>query len=701
MLFNLFKTTWKNLVNRKFYSIVIILGLTIGLASWIFITLWIGNKEKLSGLDENELRLCRISSMGVEASWFWIDPNQVYHYRLFPETPFLLAPMLKFINPEIVEIARFGYFDDLAVTNGINTFTEKRVAFADKEIFRMYRFPMIKGDVSGFGKTVNTAIITKSTADKYFPGENPIGKKLKFADNNLSVIAVIKDIPRSFKIQFDILVPVELQTDSNIINDWQTNRVNTYFLVKKNANLDLLANDINKIIRYYNPPEEDAYQISRLPRYHSYSDIRADAGINGNIEYLLIFATISLFIIFIACINYFSITISQFAGRAKETAIRKAFGASRINIIIQYLLEGQVLSFISLAIAVLLIVLLLPQFNNIAYTDIQINFASNVSLWLKCLLLTVLVGLVAGTYPAFYFSSVSPSKVFSSTLRAGAQGSSFRKIITFLQISISVGLIVSAFKVEKQLDLVRYSEIGYDESYSVELPFTDNFKNSFGAFKYDLLKNSDILNAGIEKSKVIDSDSSLDNKENGLNVIKNSVQIISVTFKPRHIVNNIRYIGSIWDKYESGNPFKYLLVDADLRKEFRTEEIMSQLLNGFSIAATFITLLGLFCLSSYISEQRKHEIAIRKTFGASSLRIYLLLMREFLLISFLAILTADIVVTFTLSAWVKRFTYKIANFGISEYMIAPLIALILIIITVSFHAVRASRQEPAEVLKRE
>ena len=689
MLKHYIKSIIREIINRKFYSIIIIIGFTLGISLWILIMLWIDYEEKSFGLKNNSLLLFRISSLEDESSEVWLDSNHVYHYRLFPETPFPLAPILKKTDPSIVQIARFGYFNDTIVSYGQKSFTEKRIAFADTGLFRFFRFPLVSGSIAEFSKDSNVVIINKMTAERYFEGENPIGKMLNINNKYyLRIIAVVKNISSYNKLQFDALAPISLIKDSNLVNNWAEDKVNTYFFINRKTDTRQLIRNINGIVYYYNPKYRGTYLIERIQRHHSYSDIRIDAGISGDIQFIHIFSAIALFIIFIACINYFNISVSQFANRSKEIAIRKTFGAGKKNIVIQYLIEGQILSFISLALAIFLVNILIPRFNLITSADIQIGFWKNDMLLFKCLIITILIGLISASYPAFYFSSINPARIFSSLLKSGARGRVFRWVITYIQFSISVALIVSSFKVERQLDYLRNTKMGYDEDYTLQIPFSENIKNKFDLFKKDLKDNPDILDVNTPKN----------NLENSKG---NETDILSVKFFPRHIADNIRYIGSVWEKYEKEIPFEYTITDSDMRREFRSETIMGEIFNYFTITSAIITLLGFFCISSFMCEQRKTETAIRKTFGASSVDIYFLIIKEFLLISLAAIVTAHIAVTFTASVWIQRFTYKIGDFGLSEYVIPTVISILLLITTVSYHAIKASRQEPADVLKRE
>ncbi|TAL67224.1 MAG: ABC transporter permease [Bacteroidetes bacterium] len=686
------KTILKEILNEKFYSIIIIVGFTLGIFSWIMIMLWIDFEEKSFGLKNDSLLLFRISSLEHEASEVWLDSNKVYHYRLFPETPFPLAPAIKRMTPSIVSIARFGYFADKVVSSDKIISFEKRFAYADIDLFKFYKFPLIRGNISDFSKDSNVIIINKATADKYFNGENPLGKILKIDNRyNLKVIAVIKNISSYNKLQFDAIAPISLIKDRTIANNWTDEIVNTYFFVKRKTNTAKIIRNINMIMYDNSPGFRGTYLVDRIPRHHSYSDIRAEAGISGDIQFIYIFAAIAFFLILIASFNYFNISISQFANKSKDISIRKTFGAERKNIIIQYLIESQVLSFLSLAFALILVIVLIPKFNHITSADIKIVFWKN-NLLLKCFLITFIIGLVSGSYPAFYFSSVNPARIFSSIIKSGSKGKVFRWVISFIQFTLSVTLIIFSFKVDRQLDYLRNTKVGYDETYTIHIPLSNNIKNKFNFFKKELSLQTNIL-----ETKLMVNQNIIDKKDLALHL---KPEFISISIKPKYIADNIRSIGYIYNKYEKDIPFEYTFTDSDMMREFRSETIMSEIFKYFTITTTFITLLGFFCISSFIAEQRKTEIAIRKSFGASSYNIYFFIIREFLLINLAAIVTANISVTFIASVWVQRFSYKIGDFGFIEYVIPNLISILLLIATVSYHAIKASKQAPADVLKR-
>ena len=677
------KTAFREILSRKFYSIIIILGFAIGLAAWIFVMLWMDYESREMGLNIKSGKMFRIGFNSMESSHVWQDSNLILHSRLFTETPFPLAPYIKKYDSNTVDIARFGYFEDRIVESSEFSGLEKRFAFADPDFFKFFNFPILKGSIQSFFNNKYSVIINKNTAETYFPHEEPVGKLLKINnDYDLKVIAVIKNIPSFYRMQFDLLAPVSLVDEYKMIDNWTELNVNTYVSTKDKSGMTAMYKRINDMIQEKNP-QSDLYYMFPFMKYNNYSDIRTEIGLGSNLQFIIIFSAIALYIILIACINYFNISLSTFANRAKEIAVRKSFGSRKRNIVIQFLIEGQILAFISLGVAIIIIKQTLPYFNSLASAELFLDYSRNFNLILKCIVITVCVGIVSSAYSAFYYSYLSPAKILSSSLKSGSKNINFIRFISYIQFTVSIAFMVAAFKVDKQLDHLRNTKEGFDENYSIEIPFTENTKNNLQIFEKDLKTNPDIID-------VLNDDK----------VSKTNNNII-VKIKPIRIAPSIVYISEIWEKYNRELPFEYKIQDADLRKEFTRETIMRSVFNIFTLALIIVTSLGFICFSSFISEQRKYEIAIRKAYGASSLNIYLLIIKDFLIIGLLSVITAHLFVFFTSITWLNNFTSKISEFGVSEYVVPTAAAIILLILTVSYHAIMASLKSPAKVLRGE
>ena len=683
------KISFKEILRKKFYSLVVVIGFSIGLTTWLLVMGWMDLSTKELGLDKNSGKMFRIGVNDVESSWTWRDSNQVIHSRLFPETPFPLADMFRKYDSNSVEVARFGYFDDKIVKSNDFIDVEKRFAFSDVDFLKFYNFPILSGDISEFFSNPKSVIINKRTADKYFPEQDAVGKYLNINDEyDLKVIAVIKNLPKFYKIQFELLSPIDPITVNKFRENWTDNNVNTVIRIKDNADMQPMYRRMNDTLQHKRANSQ-VYYMYPFVQYNNYSDIRAESGLGSNIQFMYIFSAIALYIIFIACINYFNISISTFANRAKEIAIRKSFGAGKGNIIIQFLLEGQILSFISLCVAILTYSTILPYFNSIFASELQLNIFSDNLLFLKIIGMTIAIGFISSAYSAFYYSVISPARIFSSSMRSGSRNINFIRIISYIQFTISIAFMVAAFKVDKQLEHLKYTKEGFDESYSIEMPISTEILENYNNFETDLKTNPDINSVSnpVLNLPNIDKNTSSDN--------------IIVNIKPLRIAATLDFMKGIWEKYEPDTPFEYLIQDADLHKDFTRETTMSKLFNLFTLALIIVTSLGFVCFSSFITEQRKSEIAVRKVYGASSINIYFLLLKDFLIIGLLSIITAHIFVFFTSITWLNKFSSKIGEFGMSEYIIPSSVAIVVLIITVSYHAILASVKSPASVLRGE
>jgi len=703
------KLAFKELLLQKFYSLIIIIGFSIGIACWIFVLIWIDDEQKSKGMNNDNLSLYRVGRESVEevqntaimsgsiisntkvvqmskistsreVMEVELDSIGIYHSRLMPETPLPLAPIIKRYVPEIEVSARFGFFGEKNVKYNNKTYNEWRFAYADPAIFKFYKFYFIYGNSESAFNNKMSVIITDEMAEKYFRYENPIGKEL-LIDNNIKLIVsgVIKKITEIYSIKCDFIAPISVIIDDSNRKDWQKDRVNTYILMKRKVELPVIVSRITDVVNHFNPSQVRPFVVMKMPLLHSYADIRQDAGLNSNSEYIAIFSAIALFIIFIACINYFNISFSIFANKAKETAIRKTFGAGRIDIITQFIIEGQILSLISMFLAIILVALFIQQFNKITLKSISLESIGYFNLFSKSIITSFVVSLVSASYPAYYYSSVLPSKVFSSNLKAGSNNVIFRQTMSYIQFTIAVSLVIASFVVNSQLNLLRNTKDCYEDNISVQISMTKNLKQNYKAFESEIKKIKDVKN--FDKSN-----------QNDIFTLKIVPVNLEVTFKS---------ISKIWEKYEDNLSLEYLILNEDLNKEFRTQQAMGKIFLYFTYASSFITILGFFCIASFIAFQRKNEIAVRKTYGATSINIYFLIVKEFMIICFFSIITAHFMTGFTSSTWLKQFRNRLGDFNIMEYIIPTIVSIIVLILTISFHAIKASRANPAGILKHE
>ena len=393
MLKNYFKIAFRNLFKNKLYSFINIAGLAIGMAACILILLWVTDEVSYNKFNKN------IDSI------FAIPQTQ--HYKTIGDftvipTPIPLAPALKEEIPEIKYATRYeDGFGTSKITYKDKSFIEQ-VNEADPDFFKMFSFDFIEGDKENALKDKSSIIITKEMADKFFGDEDPVGKIVNMDDKvDLVVSGVVKDVPKNSDIQFDALVPTALLEDYGAnMTSWGTNMIITYVQLNDPGR----AGEVTKKIEGRLKKEVNASTAGKLflfpfNKFHLYS-IR---GTGGRIETVMIFSIIALFILIIACINFMNLATARSAKRATEVGIKKSIGASRSQIARQFFGESLIYTFISLAIAILLVELLLPVFNDISGKELTLGKVNGATI-LLILLVTLITGFFAGIYPAIFLS---------------------------------------------------------------------------------------------------------------------------------------------------------------------------------------------------------------------------------------------------------------------------------------------------------
>ncbi len=472
MLKNYFKIALRVIKKHKGYSLINITGLAVGIACCVLILLWVQDELSFDTFHENYGGLYRIN-LNIEGQWT-------------SSSPWALAPILKREYPEVLLATRYR-FNTLLVTHAEKSFYEQS-AFVDPDFFEMFTFPMVQGDPKNPFPTLNSAVITKRTADKYFDREDPIGKTLTINDRTqFSVSGVIEDVPPNSTLEFDVLASIKIFGDETL-NSWALES-GSFILLQKNTSPDLLQDKILGITMKYDKRTNKTVttHINPLSRMHLYS-----LGGGGNITYIYIFSTIAIFILLIACINFMNLSTARGSTRAKEVGMRKVVGARRNHVIKQFFGESLLFSFIALSFSVALVYIFLPGFNNIAQKDIKLDLGGNLYILLGLLGITLLTGFISGSYPALYLSAFHPVKVIKGSYSSNSTKPLLRKSLVVIQFTIAIVLIVGTFITAKQLNYIRNKELGFNRQHVISLPMNRGLRESYESFKNELLKHSSI-----------------------------------------------------------------------------------------------------------------------------------------------------------------------------------------------------------------
>ncbi len=494
-------TTLRSLVKDRYYSAINILGLAAGLTVTILIILFIQDELTYDKHHELHDRIYRLESD------FTLDNKN----HKFAATQLPLGPTLKDEYPEIIESTRCAPVGTLYFKDEDREFQEDSIWFADSTFFLLFTHPFVHGDPDIALTRPNTLVITESFAHKHFGNANPIGKNLTDIDNNIyEITGVIRNLPGNSHMKFNGLISTETLAERigfERFNDrsagsfWNIG-IFSYVLLAENSNmqdvLDKFPGFYDKYMKEIGDQIKGGFDLMATPL--------ADIHLNpmaleyyqpkGNRSYVYIFIFASLFILVIASINYMNMATARSTRRAREVGMRKVSGSSRGMLIRQFLGESVLITLISFILSLILVVLLLPSFNDLAGKTLQFGIISMKEVVFSGLLIAVLVGTVSGLYPAFYLSGFNPVVVLKGLVSSGKGGGSFRKVLVVVQFALSVIMIIGTMIVSGQLKFMKTSDLGFNKDNLIVMTIRDTtFRKSFESFREELMSHPEILDA--------------------------------------------------------------------------------------------------------------------------------------------------------------------------------------------------------------
>jgi putative ABC transport system permease protein len=507
MFKNFLKVALRNLWKNKAFSAINIAGLSVGLAVCLLIILYVKDElsyDKYNAQSENIYRVdADISFNGTQF--------------ISSVSPAPLVPTLKKDYPQIVQYTRLRNFGGILVKKDNQNIQDHNAVFADSTFFQVFSIPMIAGNRLTALNEPNSIVIDETTAKKYFNSIDVVGKTL-YVDNsiNCKITAVIKDFPKQSHFHFSFIRPMR-DTYHDDQADWLSNNYASFVLVRPGVTKTSLQNNVNAVINKYlvkqleqflnmnandlkNSGNHFIYPVMPLTDIHLHSNKSYEFEVNGNITYVYIFSIIAIFILLIACVNFTNLSTARSANRAKEVGIRKVAGSSRFDLISQFLTESVLTSFFSLLLAIGIAALLLPLFNQLAAK--QMSVWTLFSTWLLPVLiaLIILVGCIAGSYPAFYLSSFQPVHVLKGSIAKGFKSSWLRSGLVVFQFFISISLIIGTIVIYNQLAYIRSREIGYNRDQVLVINNTGALDKKIKSFRQDMLNISGVQSATIAGS---------------------------------------------------------------------------------------------------------------------------------------------------------------------------------------------------------
>jgi putative ABC transport system permease protein len=460
MIKNLFLVALRNFRIDKWYSLLNVLGLTIGISFSLFLIFYIRDELNYDRFNKNADRIYRIVSYIQER-----DKNTNWTLTQFP-----LSPTIKKDFPEVEESARFSPRERTLFKNGNNDYYETKIYYADSNVFRIFTCKFLEGNAGDALYQPNSVVISKTLAQKYFGKNTPaVGKTLRTVYDLYKVTGVIDDVPQNSHLRFDMLISMS-SLKRNGGDNWGNFGYFTYVLVKPGANPEGLLKKLDQIYHKNVEPLftqfniKMQYDIMPITAIHLHSRLEQEPEELGSMSYIWIFSAVAFFMLLIACINYMNLTTARSARRAKEIGIRKVTGSTKNQLVLQFLSESILTAFVSVLLSFMLVALLLPAFNSIsgkAFTIKTLMQPFNILLLLSVGLFT---GLIGGSYPAFYLSGFKPVSVLKGALSKASGNISLRRTLVILQFSISMIMLICTWVVYSQLTYLRKKDLGFDKN---------------------------------------------------------------------------------------------------------------------------------------------------------------------------------------------------------------------------------------------
>lgn len=470
MLKNYFLLAWRHLLKDRQFTLLNLLGLSTGLACSLLLYLWISDELKVDKYNEKDGQLYQVMSNGhtdhgIQTGW---------------GTPGLLGKTLSEEIPDIeysVSILPASWFPHAGVLTGNDTRMKARGQYVGKDYFNVFTCPFVQGNKDQLFADNHRIAISEELANKLFhTTQNLVGKRLQWDldafGGDFVIAGVFKKPPSNSTEQFDCLMNYGLVLEKRPeLNTWSNSDPSTFVIVRPHINIDQLNNKIRDFLKSKHKDANSSLFLTRYSDRYLYGKYENGVQAGGRITYVRLFSIVALVIIVIACINFMNLSTAKAARRMKEVGIQKVVGALRRDLILQYLGESIMIAFLSMIVAALMIVALLPVFNGITGKQLLLNIDSNMALTILAIVL--FTGLLAGSYPAFYLSRFRPASVLKGQLSTSAGELWIRKGLVVFQFTLSVIFIIGVLVVYKQINYIQSKDLGYNRQELVhfEIPF--------------------------------------------------------------------------------------------------------------------------------------------------------------------------------------------------------------------------------------
>ncbi len=527
MIKNFFKVAVRNLWKHKGYSFLNIFGLAMGMTCSLLILLWIRDEQSVDGFHTKGDRIYRV----YERQYYDGKIEAGYY------TPGVLAAEMKKVVPEVELASGFTWEDNGTFQVGDKIMKEKGSA-AGTDFFQIFSYPLLQGNpATALPSLSNIAISRKMAVDLFGSPREAMGKTIRYQNRkNFMVSSVFEDLPENTSDKFDYLLHWDTFLEENSwAKEWGNNGPSTYLLLRKDASPALVTKKITKFLDNYNKEQSKSFRIElgmqRAADIYLHASFKNGEIAGGRIEYVRLFSIVAIFILLIACINFMNLTTARSVNRAKEIGIRKVVGAVRPALVRQFISEAVLLAFFSMILAMAMVILLLPAFNQLTGKHIVFPYGSS-SFWWWMAALTLITGVFAGSYPALFLSSFKPIRVLKgsegirsfrtrkergtklrrSSLKFSAGAAWFRKGLVVFQFALSIVLIIGTIVVARQVNYIRTINLGFDRENLVYIPLEGDLTGKYKTFKEEALRLPGISDV----SRMSDAPTSLGSNTGGV-----------------------------------------------------------------------------------------------------------------------------------------------------------------------------------------
>jgi putative ABC transport system permease protein len=487
MIKNLLKTAVRHIRKHSGYSLLNIIGLTLGISSALLLIIYVSDEMSYDRYHENADRIYRVSSKITET-----DDQFTWNVAQIP-----MGPQVVQDYPEVQSFVRFINMPRALYRFEDKENIEENFYYADSTLFDIFTYKILKGEVRSAVKDPGKIVLTKTVAARYFGDADPVGKSITTGNSTFQVTGVIEDVPYNSHFRFDAVaarnnLPKQLGT-------WGNFGVFTYLLFPRDFDVKAFGTKIQGMYdahmkTIFEPLKiKIEYLLEPITRIHLYSTNPGEPEPTGSITYVIIFGIVALFLVLIAAMNYMNLATARSISRAREVGLRKVVGSRRGPLVAQFLSESVVLTIISLIISVLLLIILLPKFNLLAGKSFDLSIMHSPQVIITVIGVIIIIGLVGGSYPALFLSRFSPTTVLKGEITQGSAGSLFRKILVVIQFTISVAMIICTLVVFRQLKYLKTLDQGFNQENVIALQLNGReMIRKYPVLKSSLLENNEI-----------------------------------------------------------------------------------------------------------------------------------------------------------------------------------------------------------------